>query len=208
MSIFFKYFKNYYEESSIKLVDVGALGGIPKHWERAKDYLQVIGFEPNKNEFELLNHESDNSMMYLNTGLYNEKCDLKFYITKSPGSSSIFPINKSVKSMFPESDRWDIVETTSLSVDTLDNQLRENNIRDVDFLKVDTQGSELFILEGATYSLENYIFGVEVEVEFFELYKNQPLFSDVDQFLRKHDFELFDISSSYYKRNIGMHIED
>ena len=53
MSIFFKYFKNYYEESPIKLVDIGALGGIPKHWKRAKDYLQVIGFEPNKNTCQL-----------------------------------------------------------------------------------------------------------------------------------------------------------
>ena len=36
---------------------------------------------------------------------------------------------------------------------TLDNQLQGNSIEDVDFLKIDTQGSELSILQGAKETL-------------------------------------------------------
>ena len=38
-------------------------------------------------------------------------------------------------------------------------------------------------------------FGVEVEVEFQEFYKKQPLFCDIDVFLKKNGFQLVDFRS-------------
>jgi hypothetical protein len=58
-----------------------------------------------------------------------------------------------------------------------------------DFLKLDTQGSELAILRGAKDALRR-IGLVEVEVEFVEFYENQPLFGDVVQFMTNEGFEL------------------
>lgn len=81
--------------------------------------------------------------------------------------------------------------------------MREHDIADVDFIKVDTQGSELFILQGATHALRAGAFGVEVEVEFAEMYEGQPLYADVDKFLRPIGFELFDLKLSHMKRSAG-----
>jgi hypothetical protein len=100
-------------------------------------------------------------------------------------------------------ERFDIVGTKTINVDTLDHQLREHGIADVDFIKVDTQGSELFILQGATQALSGGVFGVEVEVEFAEMYEGQPLFADVDKFLRPIGFQLFDLKLSHMKRAAG-----
>jgi len=49
-------------------------------------------------------------------------------------------------------------------------------------LKIDTQGSELDILESGLELLSSSLVGVYVEVEF------QPLFRDVDKLLAAHDF--------------------
>jgi hypothetical protein len=56
-----------------------------------------------------------------------------------------------------------------------------------DFLKLDVQGAELLVLEGAVARLAD-ILVVHVEVEFLPLYKNQPLFADIDAFLRAQGF--------------------
>ena len=53
----------------------------------------------------------------------------------------------------------------------------------VDFIKLDTQGSELDILHGAGSLLDNCS-GLQLEVMFSPLYEGQPLFADVDAYLR------------------------
>ena len=46
--------------------------------------------------------------------------------------------------------------------------------------------------EGTRDTLQSSIFGVDIEVEFSQQYKEQPLFSDVDEYLRKSGFVFFD----------------
>ena len=45
--------------------------------------------------------------------------------------------------------------------------------------------------------------GVEVEVEFTPLYRQQPTFADVDTFMRATGFLLFDLKPCYWKRAAG-----
>ena len=59
---------------------------------------------------------------------------------------------------------------------------------DADYLKVDAQGSEVDIFNGAEKLLTNSILVVHTEVCFVPLYKNQPLFAEIDQALRKKGF--------------------
>lgn len=70
---------------------------------------------------------------------------------------------------------------------TIDSWADKNNINHVDFIWLDTQGSELSILKGAPRILKttNVVF---MEVEFLELYKDQPLFKDVKEWLEKNGF--------------------
>lgn len=58
-----------------------------------------------------------------------------------------------------------------------------------DFLKLDVQGAELMILEGGTQLLEDVVV-IHTEVEFAPLYVGQPLFADIDGFLRSQGFVL------------------
>jgi len=81
----------------------------------------------------------------------------------------------------------------------LDNQLLKNNIKELDFMKVDVQGSELKVLNGSINSLKGII-GLEIECEISEIYSNQPLFSDILQFLNSKEFHLFDLKRYYWKR--------
>jgi hypothetical protein len=56
-----------------------------------------------------------------------------------------------------------------------------------DFLKLDVQGAELMILKDGKEVLRS-LSVIQVEVEFVELYEDQPLMADVDSFLRSQGF--------------------
>jgi FkbM family methyltransferase len=193
-------FYNEFRKTPIKLVDVGASGGLQEDWRAAGRFLQIIGFEPDKEAYEELKKTDG---IYLNSALYNEKKELDFFLTKKQMVSSIYQPNREFLNKFPNSERFDILRNERISCDSLDNQLKINGISDVDFIKLDTQGSELDILHGAKKTLDS-VFGLEIEVEFSHLYDGQALFSDVDSFVRECDFQLFDLKPHYWKRRKGV----
>ena len=196
-------FERFYQQYPLVLVDVGAAGGISDRWQQANKHLKTIGFEPDERTFQKLTKQGYNDIKYQNIGVLDKQDKVKLYLMKKPTCSSVLPPNIEFLNEFPNPERFDIVNHAKITVNTLDSQLKQMNCSDVDFIKIDTQGSELFVLKGASNILKNAVFGVEVEVEFVSLYKNQPLFSDIDVFLRRFSFQLFDIKRCYWKRTIG-----
>jgi FkbM family methyltransferase len=194
-----------FKQSPIVLVDVGARGGLKSNWAAAKRHLHLIGFEPDKREHGRLSQRprSEPATTFLDVALHNRRGPISFNIARDRGLSSIFEPDRAFLDAFPESSRFDIVEVQPVEADTLDSQLRAHHIAGVDFIKADTQGSELFVLEGAKEALAGSAIGVEVEVEFAPIYRGQPLFADVDAFLRSLGFVLFDLRPCYWKREAG-----
>ena len=196
-------FEKFYKSKPITFVDIGASGGLPKKWNLLSEHLQVIGFEPDKKEFNKLKSAADpKKNKYINSALYKECTTVDFFITKKQQVSSILPPDRDFLNKFPEPERFDILKSEKLTVDTLDNQLSTEEILDIDFIKIDSQGSELYILQGATETLKD-VYGLEIEIEFGRIYEGQPLFPDVDNFLRNRGFVLFDLKPTYWKREEG-----
>jgi len=196
-------FSSYYQKNPLNLIDIGASGGINENWIPAKKYLHIIGFEPDTGAFNDLQKNNVNSNTYFNIGLSDKESTIDFYLTKKQRCSSIFKPNRDFLDQFSEPERFDIVDTIKFKSNTLNNVLNGSKIVNVDFIKVDTQGSELLILEGGSEILDKSIFGLEIEVSFTEMYQNQALFADIDIFMRQHDFQLFDLRLSYFKRTVG-----
>jgi FkbM family methyltransferase len=189
------------QEEPIILVDAGARGGIPKHWRPVEPWLRVIGFEPDARSLDSLD-ESDRRRTFPKA-LASRPGSVTLHLTAEAGDSSVLVPNRPFVDRFPRAERFDVVGTQTVSGDTLDNQLAADGIDRVDFIKLDTQGSELMILEGARQTLGRGVFGVEVEVELNPIYQQQPLFSDVDRFLRSLGYELFDLELRRWKHRAG-----
>ena len=197
-------FTFHYQKSPLLLIDIGASGGLEDNWQPAEKYLKVLGFEPDKAAWEKLNKQKKENYKYLNTGLYSNKGSVNFNVAKKQKVSSIYSPNLKLLKQFPEVDRFEIIKTVKIEVDSLDNVLKESNIKNPDFIKLDTQGSELDILKGGIKTLKSDVLGLEIEVEFAKMYEDQHLFSDVDMFVREKGFYLFDIQRFYFKRKMGM----
>lgn len=192
----------------IRLVDVGARGGIERPWGVIAPLLEVVGFEPLEEAFEPLQKTALPNLTYLNIGLGDRPGQATLYRTRSAAGTSIYPPNASFLDAFEKDEAFEVVSTLACQVDTLDHALAEAGIDRVDFVKLDTQGSELPILEGAAQTLERFVFGIEVEVNFNSIYERQPLFGDVDAFLRRYGYELFDLNPQWRQRYSGRGLVD
>ena len=91
---------------------------------------------------------------------------------------------------FPALAGGQVERTVAVNLTTLDEWRAANGGERVDVVKIDTQGSELQVLEGAADALAT-VRAVEVEVEFNPLYEGVCLFGDIDRFLRSHGFVLW-----------------
>ena len=194
-----------YERHPLVLADIGARGGLKSNWLPARRHLRVLGFEPDKREFDALvaRHQGNRALTFFNTALHNSRGTVPLYVARDRGLTSIFKPNRAFLDSFPEASRFDTTSVIDMSTDTLDNVLLTSGIDDVDFIKADTQGSELYVLEGAASALAAGVVGVEVEVEFAPIYTGQPLFADVDAYLRQFGLVLFDLRPCYWKRARG-----
>ena len=186
-------------DNPLWVVDVGASGGIDPRWAKFTSSYKGILFEPDPREYDILKSKSRKNLIILNSALSNSDRTVDFHLCQKQQVSSVYLPNIDFLSKFPEVERFDVTKRIRIKADTLDNQLKRNDISEIDFIKIDTQGHELPILEGGVDCLGKAI-GLELEVEFAPLYEKQSLFGEVDSFVRGYGFELFDIRRYYWKR--------
>src|SRR5262249_8036373 len=90
----------------------------------------------------------------------------------------------------------DVVQVPTIPLDAAASQY---GFTDATFLKIDTQGTELEILQSAPQLLPSLV-GIHTESSFQPFYKPQPLFGDVDRFLRQAGFDLLALNRTMLRR--------
>jgi len=146
------------------------------------------------------NGEVNWTEIHIPIGLGSFTGEAKLYVTKNPMCSSLYPPNEPYLARFsglPELVNLDF--EVEIEVTTLDSFCQTEAINEIDFLQIDVQGADLDVLKGASKILES-VLAIQIEVEFSHLYKDQPLFADIDIHLRTKGFSLFDLTNSRRNR--------
>ncbi|HIK48642.1 FkbM family methyltransferase [Thermosynechococcus sp. M55_K2018_012] len=116
------------------------------------------------------------------------------YITDAVHCSSLYEPNLSYTSRFQGfNPGLNLAATVQVETTTLDAFAKTEGLESVEVLKVDVQGADLDVLQGGQHLLAASTLAIIVEVEFSEVYRRQPLFGDVDAYLRSQGFVLFDL---------------
>lgn len=187
--------------------DVGARWGIEKPWKSFRDIIDLISFEPDKEEYDSLMKKKDSKDMIYPYALSNEHKKVSLNLTKSRGCSSLYKPNYEFLKNYSDFERFKIEDTVAVEATSLDALYSDKVFSNIDFIKIDAQGVELDILKGGERFLYENILGVEVEVEFQPMYENQPLFSDVDSFIRNRlGLQIQDLRKAYWKYPEGINI--
>ncbi len=141
----------------------------------------------------------------LNYCLSDRIGESEFYINRDRWSSSLFKIDPRAINYHMESPSgplWKshcmIDEVRKVKITTFDKIYKNDLDIKPDFLSMDAQASEFSIMKGAKTFFESNLLGVITEVEFREIYENQPLFADQDTFLRNNGFIFINMATSQH----------
>ena len=172
---FTKIIKNILNEKKIIALDIGAQGGFNSDNYFSKKYnsfFEDILIEPIKAEADKLKKNK----YIINKGIWSKQEIKKLFILdKRLGSSSMYQPN--VKNFDLHNIRkdnykdYDITRTVEINCDTISNLLSELNLKNLDYLKIDTQGAELEILNGLG---EYKPLLIKIEAHIFSMYKDVP----------------------------------
>ena len=120
----------------------------------------------------------------------------EFHVSAADDSSSLLAIGARQLAEFPGTAER---TTTKVDVRRLDGLLEPTELSRPVLLKIDVQGGELAVLQGAEAILGS-IDAVLVEVSFVELYTGQALADEVWDHLRGHGFTCRGVWSMTYSR--------
>lgn len=178
---------------TIEILDAGAslLEGAPVYTPLIQQNLaRVTGFEADETQYRRLTEQMTGSIYRWHPHFLGDGTRQTFYTTLAPGCMSLLKPNKPLCDLFTGfhptagGNFFDVKHTEEVQTTRLDDV---EDLTPPDFMKLDIQGGELMMLEHGTRALSSCV-ALHVECEFVELYENQPLFGDIQVFLRKHGF--------------------
>ncbi|MQP65146.1 FkbM family methyltransferase [Niveispirillum sp. SYP-B3756] len=171
----------------IKVVDIGAnpIDGRPPYMSMLqKGEAEVVGFEPNPAALSTLNELKGPYETYLPNAVGDgDRHTLR--ICRAPGMTSLLAPDPAILGLFHGFPAWgEVLAEEEVETVRLDDIAITEGI---DMIKIDIQGGELMVLRNAVERLRT-VSVIQTEVEFLPLYKGQPLFSEVEMFLRSQGF--------------------
>lgn len=182
----------------INIVDVGARGGLNIKLNSSNFPITIFLFEPDKEECKKLQMQTKDYAGVVSrifpTGLGSREESRPLFIANDPACSSIYEPIDELSQKYTELSCIKSVGQEIVHLTTLDIWSKEIGIEYIDYLKLDTQGSEMDILRGGIEILDQTSL-VEIEVEFSEIYHGQPLFADIDIFMRSKGFFLWRLNN-------------
>jgi FkbM family methyltransferase len=176
------------------LIDVGASGGAPEVWLPLASRSWYIAFDPDQRE---MAHASGDGGPFKRKTVVNEAItadpaatEVKFHLTRSPFCSSTLVPDRELVSNFFKCERFDILSEATARAATLDNVLSRLKIARLDWLKLDTQGTDKRIYESISEPVKRTMLAVDLEPGLRGAYVGEDLMGDVHATLRRDGFWL------------------
>jgi len=188
------------------LVDVGASGGIDGYWEIFGDDLRAVGFDGLVNEVERLNATAGSQNRQYYPYLVGDK---NYQAPAGVPDTQVFPRTSAIRAA--EIINCNYVKTyfdktgsglNATELIELDQFVLRDHPMDVDFIKVDTDGSDYQVLRGAKELLSaGQVLGLAVECQFQGFVHDESnTFRNIDRLLTSAAFSLFDLEVYRYSR--------
>lgn len=186
------------EEPVTTVIDAGGRYGLHPTWKRFRGKVQYHLFEPDPDESARLarKYASRSGIHVHPVALGETRQPVRLNILKHRGQNSVLRPRKD-SFWFAEARPQDgeVVGVHEAPCETLDH-LRATQAIHPDFLKLDTEGSELPILRGATECLKTSVIGLRAESHFDAVYEDLPLFPELHRYLYGMGFVLLNLDYS------------
>lgn len=193
--------KLFIEKNDLMIFDVGAQYG-----QTALEYSSrfsgstIYCFEPFNESFNIL---KNNVSEYSNIKAFNIAIGDSEGVKKF-NSNTFSATNSFLETHEKASDIWgkgmlDTIEKTDVAITTLDNFVKKNGINQIDILKIDVQGYEFNVIEGAKHLIStNNIKLIYLEIIIMPTYKEQKHLDELLALMRTCNFSLYNLYNFTY----------
>ena len=188
---------------NLNIFDVGANEG---RWiDGAKEYFKrsnIHAFEPSEKEFQILKEKYSNerNIVLNNCALGDMEDEQYFNINYKGGLNSFYDVNQNTNWFRrQQNNKKEFNENFTLKkekvrINTIDNYLKSQNIEFIDIVKIDTQGYEPKVLEGALNSLKSKkIKTILTEIIISDIYKSNVSFFEIEKNLINNGYKLISL---------------
>ena len=173
------------------LVDVGSSGGSPRIWQPIRAHSTYVGFDGDTRE---LRHPQEAEFRHACFAHEVITCDgdgeVTFYLTRSPYCSSTLEPNPAITNNFLSADSFIIDRTARAKASTLNAVLDRLDLPRIDWMKIDTQGTDLRVFKSLRKACREKLLAIDIEPGLRGAYVNEDLFCDVHAGLMREGFWL------------------
>lgn len=196
------------DDTLIRLVDVGALGGLNKKWRSHFNRLWPILFEPNPTEAERLRASAKPypRATVIDLALASSSGERILHVAKNPTCSSLLQPNFQFLRQYGIHVHFEMIGAETVKCARYDELFQAGTVPVPDIVKIDAQGFEYEILLGFG-SLLNEVLGIELESHFYPIYQHQKSISDLVKLLDAYGFVLRKIDSNKFANFEGDLVE-
>lgn len=180
--------------ADLVIFDVGAyIGEVTATYKKLFPESTIYCFEPFPDSFEKLNKSCrDGSIKTYQIAFSNKKGKNTFHVNVDLSCNSLLPPTESEFKRYSAKSIKD--GEIRVEADTLDNFCAEKGISCIDILKLDVEGAEVKVLEGASRMLSKQAIKlIYSEVMFIPHYEGGCLFHELTGFLNRHEYTLFNL---------------
>ena len=179
------------------VVDVGAGSGQFVGWLREAGYDgRIVSFEPVADAFARVQSRAleDSALSCFRIALSDRDGEAVIHRAANLWSSSLLPMTDRQEAAAPESAYLAEERVPLARLDSLGLVQAEDRV----YLKIDVQGTEAAVLEGAVGVLDRVV-AVELELSLVELYKGQELLPTLYERLRNRGFALVWLGDAVFR---------
>mgnify|MGYP000515868538 CR=1 FL=1 len=194
-----------FDWAGLTLLDVGARGG-PLPWMHSlAPFTRYVACEPQADAAIAPSAGAGPwaAQVIVREALAADMEHLQLHLTAKPGFSSALPPDQDMAERYFLADEMKVVGAATVPAISLARAAELYGFEDLDFIKLDTQGSELAIMRSGDALIAGAVQAVHVECEFRPFYKDQPLFADIVQYLRARGFDLVGLELNSRRRRLA-----
>lgn len=189
------------------IIDIGAnIGQYGSEMRNIGYKGRIISFEPTSEAFEKLSKTSKNDSNWEihHSSLGERDGKTTINISKNSVSSSLL---ESLPELTESAPNASFVKKEEIDIKKLDSIFDTLNINDKNiYLKIDTQGYESLVLDGAKESLKK-ISGIQLEMALIPSYDGGITFQEMTTKLNNLGFKLVTVESGFYDKISGKLME-
>jgi FkbM family methyltransferase len=174
------------------LVDVGASGGTPRIWQPIRQHSTYIGFDGDERELPTSPEQEQQhpqAKEFKHARFVHEVITadpggggtVRFYLTHSPYCSSTLRPNPTITDNFLSAECFIIESEEQVKASTLDEVVHRLNLDRIDWMKIDTQGTDLRIFASLDQQVRDRMLAIDVEPGLRGAYMGEDLFCDIHQ---------------------------